>query len=145
MLSTDQKGTIAELAIAARAIELGVEVYRPVAEGGRYDLIVDAGGRLLRVQCKWATTDHSVVAIRCRRCRRTRDGLLHRGYSADEIDGIAAYCHAIDRCFYLSIEEIAGRMTVQLRLEETRNNQSQLINWAADFGLERLQSTSSGP
>jgi hypothetical protein len=38
-LSTDQKGAIAETAIAAHATRLGIEVYRSVAEGGRFDLL----------------------------------------------------------------------------------------------------------
>jgi hypothetical protein len=33
MLTTDQKGNVAELAIARAAIELGVDVYRPAGEG----------------------------------------------------------------------------------------------------------------
>src|SRR2546430_11782976 len=54
MLTTDQKGNIAEVAIALAAIKLGIDVYWPVGEGGRYDLILDVCGRLNRVQCKWA-------------------------------------------------------------------------------------------
>ena len=41
MLTSDQKGAIAELAIAKKAIELGVGVYAPVAEGARYDFIFE--------------------------------------------------------------------------------------------------------
>ena len=39
MLTTNQKGAIAETAITAEAVRLGIEVYRPVAEHGRYDMI----------------------------------------------------------------------------------------------------------
>ncbi len=53
--TTDQKGGVAELAIAAEAAQLGIGVLRPVMEGERYDLIFDLGTGLLRVQCKWAT------------------------------------------------------------------------------------------
>ena len=53
-LTTDQKGAIAELAIARAGLELGIPVYRAMAEGGRYDLIFDLDSRLVRVQCKWA-------------------------------------------------------------------------------------------
>jgi hypothetical protein len=54
MLSTNQKGAIAETAIAHAAIKLGIEVYRPVAEGGRFDLVFAfADASLARVQCKW--------------------------------------------------------------------------------------------
>jgi hypothetical protein len=54
VLTTDQKGAIAESAIVHEAIKLGVDVYKPLSEGGRYDLIFDVGSALLRVQCKWA-------------------------------------------------------------------------------------------
>src|SRR4051794_15299449 len=40
-MTTDQKGAIAELAIQLAATKLGIDVYRPVAEGGRYDMIFD--------------------------------------------------------------------------------------------------------
>ena len=48
MLTTNQKGAIAESQIMAAAIELGIEVYRPVFEGGRYDLIFGFDDRLMR-------------------------------------------------------------------------------------------------
>ena len=38
MLTSDQKGNIAEAAVVAAAIKLGIDVYRPVGEGGRYDI-----------------------------------------------------------------------------------------------------------
>ena len=49
MLTTDQKGNIAELAVAYEASKLGIVVFRPMGEGSRYDLIFDLGERLLRV------------------------------------------------------------------------------------------------
>jgi hypothetical protein len=73
-VTTDKKGAIAEIAIAAAALKLGVEVYKPLAEGGRYDLIFDLDPQLVRVQCKWATRHDDVVVVRCYSCRRTRGG-----------------------------------------------------------------------
>ena len=67
MLTTDQKGAIAETAIAHAAAKLGIEVYRPIAEGGRFDMIFPLGEELVRVQCKWAP--------------RIEDGILVRSYS----------------------------------------------------------------
>jgi hypothetical protein len=52
--STNQKGSIAELKIAAAAAELGVPVLAPMTEHGRYDLAFEVGGQFLRVQCKSA-------------------------------------------------------------------------------------------
>jgi hypothetical protein len=91
VLTTNQKGVIAESSVIAECAQLGVMVSLPIADA-RYDLILDVGGRLLRVQCKWAATRGETIVIRCRTCRRGRDGLIHGQYRAGEIDAIAAYC-----------------------------------------------------
>jgi len=49
--------------------------------------------------------------------------VLHRGYTPDEIDAIAAYSLELRRGFYIPIDELDGRLDVQLRLGPTRNNQ----------------------
>jgi PD-(D/E)XK nuclease superfamily protein len=134
-MTTDQKGGIAELAIALAAAKLGVEVYRPLVEGGRYDLIFGIHGRLLRVQCKWAPLERDVVVIRCYSSRRNRGGLLRRKYEPGEIDAFAAYCPGTDMCYFLRYELFSGRTQIALRLRPARNNQSAGVNWAKDFEL----------
>jgi PD-(D/E)XK endonuclease len=133
MLTTDQKGAVAEIAIALIATKLGIDVYRPLHEGGRYDLILDVGGRLIRVQCKWAPRHGDVVVVRCYSTRRNRNGLLRRIYVEGEVDGYAAYCQEIDRCFFLPYENFVRRTQIHLRLDRTNNNQKLGINWADDF------------
>jgi hypothetical protein len=59
VLSRNQKGAVAEIKIAAAAIELGVPVLRPMQEHGRYDLAFEIAGTLYRVQCKWGLFDRS--------------------------------------------------------------------------------------
>ena len=133
VLTTDQKGNIAELQIAAAAVELGIGVYRPVGEGGRYDMIFEVHGALLRVQCKWAPRHRDVVVLRCYSARRNRDGLLRRIYAAGEIDAFAAYCPDTDRCYFMPFGLFTGRTQVHLRLGPCRNNQNLRINWAKDY------------
>jgi hypothetical protein len=145
MLSTDQKGTIAELAITRAALELGMDVYRPCFEGGRYDLIFGFGARLLRVQCKWAPIRNNVVTIRCYSSRRGPDGYIKRSYSSDEIDAIAAYCAELDRCFLIPVDRVDGRPTVHLRVFPTRNNQVRRVNHAEDFEFAATLRILSGP
>src|SRR6476659_9362799 len=77
MLTTNQKGAIAENAITSAAIRLGVGVFRAVADE-RYDLVLDTGAHLLRVQCKTAALNGEVLVIRCYSCRRTAGGMLKR-------------------------------------------------------------------
>jgi hypothetical protein len=133
MLTTDQKGAIAEMGIAWHATKLGVDVYRPVAEGGRCDLIFDFQARLWRVQCKWASRYDDVIIVRCYSARRAREGLRRRLYTADEIDAFAAYCAEFDRCFFLPFELFRGKASIQLRLAPARNNQRLGINWADEY------------
>ena len=133
VLSTDRKGAIAELAIARSALELGVDVYRPMAEGGRYDLIFDIVGQLVRVQCKWAPLYREVIVLRCYSSRRGFDGLRRRPYQPGELDAYAAYCPDTDRCYFVPLETFAGRVQVVLRLSPTKNHQRERINWAENY------------
>ncbi|MDP2711811.1 MAG: group I intron-associated PD-(D/E)XK endonuclease [Solirubrobacteraceae bacterium] len=90
-LTTSQKGGLAELKIAAQAADLGIDVYRPMIDGARCDLVFDTGAGLLRIQCKWATRKGDVIAVRLRTSRHSPSrGYVSTTYSASEIDGIAA-------------------------------------------------------
>jgi hypothetical protein len=145
MLKTDQKGAIAESAIVHAAMKLGVGVYKPLTDGERYDLILDVGSRLLRVQCKWAAKRGDVVVIRCYSCRRGRHGMIVRKYTTDEVDAIAAYCPDTDTCYLLPTSLSCARRMVHLRLAPSRNNQRARINWADDFSFDAKLKTLLGP
>ena len=132
-LTTSQKGAIAETAVVHHATRLGIEVYRPVAEGGRCDFIFGVGTKLLRVQCKWAARRGGAIVVPCYSARRTRDGLVRRFYPPDEIDAFAAYCLDVDRCYSLPVGRFPRRSAIQLRLEPSRNNQRAGVNWASEF------------
>jgi hypothetical protein len=64
MLTSDQKGAIAETAIIHAAIKLGVNVYTPVVEGGRYDMIFEVGSNLLRIGHRDMVTSWLSAVIR---------------------------------------------------------------------------------
>lgn len=132
-LTTDQKGAIAESAVVHAAIKLGIGVYKPLTDGQRYDLIFDVGGRLLRVQCKWAALDGDVVVVRCYSCRRGRNGMIVRRYTAGEIDAIAAYCAETDCCYFLPVERVSLKRITHLRIAPARNNQRSGVNWASEY------------
>ena len=135
MLTSNQKGAIAEAAIALEAVRHGVNVLRPVVEGGRYDLVFEIGRRFLRVQCKWAVRRGDVVEVRTGTSRRGPDGFFRTTYRPDEIDLVAAYCDALGRCYYLPISMTVGRSIFYLRVAPSRNNQRIGINWAVDYEL----------
>jgi hypothetical protein len=135
-LSTNRKGAIAETAIAHEALRLGIDVYRPVAEGGRFDLIFAfPDGSLSRVQCKWAPVQRGAIGIRCYSARRAAEGMRTTPYAEHEIDALAAYCPDNRRRYYVPIELVRGRQLVSLRLRPARNNQVERVNSASQFEL----------
>jgi hypothetical protein len=145
MLTTDQKGAIAELAIAKAALLCDIDVYRPVQEGGRYDLIFDFGRRIDRVQCKWAPLHDGVVVIRAYSTRRTAQGLRRRPYAPGGSMRSRRTVPISTGATTSEPRSWGARVQVFLRVGQSRNNQSCGVNWADDFVLEGLQSVAPGP
>jgi prevent-host-death family protein len=131
----NHKGNVAELAIATEAARLGLSVLKPLTEHERYDLALDLGSRIIRVQCKWATHNGDVVQIHVGRSRTSRRGYIRRTYREDEIDALGVYCGALDRCYLLPVSMVAGRHALTLRISAARNNQRAAINFAAEYEL----------
>jgi hypothetical protein len=134
-LTPTQKGNVAGAKIVAAAVETGILVSRPVVEGCRYDLVFDMGTRLLRVQCKWARRRGNVIALRARTSRCTPAGYVRTRYLEHKVDGIAAYCPDLERCYYVPIVDMAGKGIAHLRLAPARNNQKAYVKMAADYPL----------
>jgi prevent-host-death family protein len=151
VLSTNQKGGIAETAITAAAYALDIPVLRPVVEHARYDLAFEIGDRILKVQCKWGGLHDSgsVIKINLTSSWCTPTGYERRYYTEDEIDLVAVYCGELDRCYLLPSSLVAGRRGIQLRVKPPKNGQRACLNLAVDFELpgaiaqlgERLRGT----
>jgi hypothetical protein len=145
VLTTDQKGAVAELAIAHAAAECGVGVYKPLTDGERSDLIFEIESRLYRVQCKYARLYGDVIRVRCYSTRRAREGLRKRVYRSDEVDLIAVYCADLDRCLLLRCKEFDGRTQVDIRVRACRNNQKRGVNNASTFDFAGRLTALQGP
>ena len=132
MSESTLKGAIAEAAITAAAVELGIFVLRPMVEGRRYDLVFDVDHRLYRVQCKWVRRRGAIVQVHLVSSRHTPGGYVRTTYSRDEIDAVAAYCHELKRCYWLPIELVDGKSSISLRLQPAINRQEAAVTYAAD-------------
>jgi hypothetical protein len=144
VLTTNQKGLVAEAAVIKACAQLGVPISRPLADEP-YDLILDLRSVLLRVQCKWAPGDDDVIHVRCRRCRRGPDGLIHGRYEPHEIDAVAAYSPVTDHCYLLPHDLSVSRAGVELRLRPPKNNQSMGIRWASEYQIAARLEALRGP
>jgi prevent-host-death family protein len=135
VLNSNRKGAIAEMKIATAATELGIPVLRPMTEHGRYDLAFEIGGRILRVQCKWGALDEAetVIKVALQTSCLTPAGYVRSPYLPGEIDLVAVYCAALERCYLLQGVVACERTSILLRLTPPRNRQRACINLASDF------------
>jgi antitoxin (DNA-binding transcriptional repressor) of toxin-antitoxin stability system len=137
VMNSNDKGAIAELEIAAAAVKLGLPVFKPLSEHSRADLILEIGGRLMRVQCKWGRLgpNRDVVVVRIGGCRLSPRGYVRSTYTEAEIDVFGVYCGDLDRCFLLPSSRCAGVKTIRLRLTPARNGQQACTTLADDFNF----------
>ena len=134
-VNSNEKGAIAEMAIAFHAVELGLGVLKPLSERQRYDLGLEVGGRLFRVQCKWGHVDGDVIKARLGTSRYTPNGYVRTNYTRDDVDAFAVYCRELSECYLIPISEADGKSYIHLRLRSARNGQVAGLNFAADFTL----------
>jgi uracil-DNA glycosylase family 4 len=112
-LHLNMTGEAAELYFMARAAALGLIVSKAVQQNSPYDVIIEAGGQLRRVQVK---------STRYRgRCgwyqfNTIRHGHTYRrGYQAGEIDFLAGYVAPLDIWYILPISEVQDRTRISFR------------------------------
>jgi prevent-host-death family protein len=135
VLTSKEKGNIAEIAIALEAMKLGVEVLKPLAEHGRYDLAFDLGGRILRVQCKTAKRRGEVLVINLMSSWHSPNGYVRNRYERGEVDLIAAHDHETGSSYLIPFDLVLGMTAIQLRLSPPKNGQRASIHFAADHTL----------
>jgi antitoxin (DNA-binding transcriptional repressor) of toxin-antitoxin stability system len=130
------RGCIGELAIALEAVELGVEVFRPVSEHSRADLVFGIADRLYRVQCKSARLVGDVLQISLVSSWHTPQGYVRTKYAAREVDLVAAHCHELRRNYLIPFDRVEEEKSgIYLRLAPARNGQRAAIHFAAQYEL----------
>jgi hypothetical protein len=134
----NDKGNVAEAAIAFRAIELGLSVSKPLTEHSRYDLVIEIGDQLYRVQCKWGRllASSDAIAVNLTSSRWTPAGEVKTQYQAGEVDLLAVYCAAVGHCYLLPERLFVQRRSVHLRLSPARNGQRSCINLAEQYEFD---------
>ena len=134
--SPNHLGCVAEMAIAFEAVKLGVEVYKPVSEHARADLIFGIGDHPYRIQCKSGRRKGDVIVVVLATSRHTpTNGYVRSKYTSDEIDFFAVHCRELDQNFLIPISLVDGHSGIHLRLQPAKNSQLAAIHSATDFIL----------
>jgi len=126
-------GQRTEAIVLAELVKRGYRVLVPYGTNHRYDLVVDAGGRFLRIQCKTGRLRAGRICFRTASSRANTLRAFSRSYEG-EIDLFLVYCPETGGVYAVDIDEAASSMG-SLRVDPAANGQLKGIRWAADHEL----------
>lgn len=132
--ASHEKGTTTESIVLAELKKCGASVSIPFGRP-RYDVIVDDGVELFRIQIKTGNyiVDDGVVRFNCRSTHINSKGYTSKSYEND-VDAFIVYCEEVDGVYWIDIED-AGKRSMSLRVEPASVDHP-TINYADDFTLE---------
>ena len=128
-------GLIAQNKAELRAIEKGYMISKPITECTRYDMIIDNGDTLQKVQVKYAGSKQTVSSGSCVVDFRKKsiNGKERKFYSKDEIDAVLVYLPEIDKICYFPIDFIENKSALTIRYEKPKNNQIKGVIFSDDY------------
>jgi len=136
-------GDRSTLAVMLALTGLGYDVSVPFGENTRYDLIVDNGARLERVQCKTGRLRHGVVTF------RTASSYAHHPnpkprqlHYRGQVDAFAVYCPENGGVYLVPIDGLPA-VEAYLRVEPTANGQRRRIRQAAPYHVAKVTLSSA--
>jgi hypothetical protein len=119
--------------------EQGFGVLVPFGENTRYDLVIDDGTSLERIQCKtgrlrrgaviWNTCSHYGHHANPKVVRRDYQG---------EVDYFAVYCPETCGVYLIPMSDLPLRVRGALRVDPPKNGQRKRIRFAADYEIGRV-------
>lgn len=119
-METRYKGQIAELKACIKALEKGFIISKPVVDS-RYDLVIDDGEKLWRVQVKYCDNTESnrgtSASVGLRRWAGSNSKIT-RNYKASEIDALVVYLPATDKLYWIPAERIDDKPSISLSLKK---------------------------
>lgn len=138
-VNTKAIGEISEAVILAEFLRAGFPVLLPFGDNQRYDMVVEADGGFLRVQCKTARRIQGGAVL----CFSAHSGVWGVGDRAvsrkqpyrGEADLFAVYSPDTRQVYILEVGQVPVT-DVWMRLEPVRNNQRARIRHAEEHTLQ---------
>ena len=134
-MATNDVGNVSESIVLAAYINAGFQVSVPFGNGCAYDLVVDTGTRLLKIQVKTGWTRSGCLIFKGQ--RRVRDSKNNgmRRYREGEVDFFAIYYPPTASIYVVPFCSVSASGC--LRLDPALNRQQKLIKWATDYTWEK--------
>lgn len=137
MRDTSSIGNKTEAMVLAALVHIGYSPLLPFGGGHPYDIALDVGDRLLRVQCKTGRLlEEGVVFFPTASQRRD---MSYRSYQGD-VDLFGVYCPGTQQVYLVPIEDVPEQ-SAYLRVTPTKNGQTRGVRWAKDYVIWPVAAT----
>jgi len=130
-MTPKELGELAEAEFLRRALGMGMAIAKPWGESGAYDFIVDAEGRLCRVQVKAAFREGPQGGYSLRAYRSSE-----KCYTAKEIDALAGYA-APENAWYLFPVRVIRKVKSLKLFPGSKGRRSKFEKWREAWGVVR--------
>src|SRR5258706_14264461 len=130
-MTPKELGELAEAEFLRRALGMGMAIAKPWGESGAYDFIVDAEGRLCRVQVKAAFREGPQGGYSLRAYRSSE-----KCYTAKEIDALAGYA-APENAWYLFPVRVIRKVKSLKLFPRSKGRRSKFEKWREAWGVVR--------
>ncbi|MDR3421981.1 MAG: group I intron-associated PD-(D/E)XK endonuclease [Xanthobacteraceae bacterium] len=143
MTSTTFRGDVAEMMAAAELVRRGYIVSRPLTNGAPYDLLVDDGRAVFKVQVKRTCLDRENDSVRI----QLSSSKYHRGRAGVSYAGRVDMILAVDceaSAFYVVAGADLERWEIRIRTAPALNNQTKGTRSPADYAIDRAFPTLAG-
>jgi hypothetical protein len=125
-------GERSEAMVIAALLREGIPVAAPFGDNQRYDLLVDRGDRVLKVQVKTGRLVGGVIVVPTCSSSAHRGG-PRRSYRG-ECDLFAIYCPQLDRIYWVPVDACGlRRMYLRVNPPSGRTRRHKWIRWASDY------------
>lgn len=125
-----RKGELAILKVQTVALGKGYVVSIP-ASVARYDLVVDDGDKLMRVQVKYGggIAPQTESAVRVSLNYTDRKG-VDNAYDSTDVDALAVYIPRVDKVLWFTPDKFCGKMKLQIKIAGLKRSNSM---WYEDY------------
>ena len=136
MQLTQVKGNLVELQCIMKFISMGFECSTPYGNQAKYDILVDTGKEILRIQCKkshWVDNKKSIMFSAISQTVNTKKITKHK-YTNDDIDYFATCWE--DKVYLIPVEECSTSKSLRIAPREEKTPPS--VNMAEDYLVENF-------
>ena len=133
MCNSKAVGDETEARAISKLISCGYSVSIPFGDNDKYDLVVDTGDDLYRIQCKTGWSNKADTFRFNTHSQTTKDGVYHEDTYQGAIDAFLVYYPEKDQFYWIGAAD-ATEQKMELRFESEIDHPS--INWAAAYRFD---------